>query len=131
MALIKISIALFLLRIAATRRYVHIIKTSMAVVVIWTAAIFLYNIFQCWPVQAQWNLRLTDATCVSGTSYVSAAYSFSVLAVGSDWFYALLPIPMIWGVKMNSVTKGLVMIILSMGVLYVFNLDLQLHLKLK
>lgn len=119
MALLKVSIAVFLLRIAVSYRYIWIIKISMVVVVIWTTAIFFYNVFQCSPIQGQWDIRL-DAKCVSGSSYVSAAYAFSVLAVVSDWLYALIPIPMIWGVKMNSQTKLSVMVILSLGILYVF-----------
>lgn len=119
MAFLKVSIAFVLLRIAVARRYIYIIKISIAVVVIWNTATFFYNVFQCTPVQGQWDLRLKDAKCVSGDSYVSAAYAFSVLAVVSDWLYALLPIPMIWNLKLNRLTKVMVSIVLALGIWYV------------
>jgi hypothetical protein len=79
---------------------------------------FLYNIFQCNPVAAQWDVRLNEtADCVSGSSYVSAAYAFSVLAILSDWLYALIPIPMIWKVKMSFQTKCSIIFILALGIL--------------
>ncbi|RDW59065.1 hypothetical protein BP5796_11989 [Coleophoma crateriformis] len=115
MAFLKVSIAIFLLRIAVSSRYIWILRVSIGIVVTWTTAIFLYNVFQCTPVQGQWDITI-GAKCVSGSSYVSAAYAFSILAVLSDWLYALIPIPMIWKVKMNTQTKFSVMVILALGI---------------
>lgn len=119
MAFVKLSIAVFLLRIAVQRRHQLILKISMAIVAVWTAGIFFFDIFQCKPVGFQWDYTSEGGTCVSGDSIVSAGYAFSVLSVLSDWLYALLPIPMLWSVKMNLHTKIVVVIILSLGILCV------------
>lgn len=116
---IKLSIALFLLRIAVKRPYIWILRISMIVVTIWSVAIFLYDIFQCIPVEAQWNYTIKSAKCVSGPSFVAAAYSISVMTIVTDWLYALLPIPMIWSVQMSVQAKVTVAFILSLGILYV------------
>lgn len=116
MAFIKLSIAVFLLRIAVQKRYQWILKISMAIVAIWTAGIFLFDVFECKPVEFQWDYTIQGGTCVSGDSLVNAAYAFSVLSALSDWLYALLPIPMLWSVKMNQQTKAAVIVILSLGV---------------
>jgi hypothetical protein len=118
MMFIKLSIALFLLRIAVKRLYVWILRISMAVVAIWSVAIWIYELFQCIPVEAQWNYTIKNAKCDSGPSFVAAAYSISVMTIVTDWLYALLPIPMIWSVQMSVQTKMTVAFILSLGILY-------------
>jgi hypothetical protein len=117
MAFIKLSIGVFLLRIAVLKRYKYILNVSMAVISIWTAGIFFFDIFQCHPVEYQWDTGIPGGSCVSGDDIVSAAYAFSVLAVLSDWLYALLPIPMIWSVKMTVQAKITVSFILGLGIL--------------
>ncbi|KAF4637321.1 hypothetical protein G7Y89_g768 [Cudoniella acicularis] len=116
MMFIKLSIAIFLLRIAVQQRYIWVLKISIVIVVIWTVAIFFYDLFQCTPVEAQWDIRIQNPKCASGDSFVSAAYSLSVMSIVSDWLYALLPIPMIWSVRMTFTAKLTVSIVLSMGI---------------
>jgi hypothetical protein len=117
MMFIKLSIAVFLLRIAVLRRYVWTLRISMVIITIWSLAIFLFEIFQCTPVQAQWDFTIKNAKCVSGDSFVAAAYSISVMTILSDWLYAILPIPMIWSIKMTMQKKLTVAFILSLGIL--------------
>jgi hypothetical protein len=119
MMFIKISIALFLLRIAVQKRYIWILRISVIIVAIWTTAIFFFDLFQCWPIESQWNKTLPKWKCVSASSFVSAAYSISVMTILSDWLYALLPIPMIWSVNMSVQTKATVAFVLSLGILLV------------
>lgn len=48
---------------------------------------------------------------------MSAGYALTVLAVLSDWLFELLPIPMVWNVRMSIQAKLTVVVILSLGVL--------------
>jgi hypothetical protein len=89
----------------------------MVIIGLWTTAIFLFQIFQCQPVAAQWDTTIPGGHCVSAESFVEAAYAFSTLAVLSDWLYALMPIPMIWKIQMTIQAKIMVIGILSLGVL--------------
>lgn len=50
---------------------------------------------------------------------MAAAYSFSAMTIVTDWLYALLPIPMIWNVRMTVRAKVTVGWILSLGILWV------------
>jgi len=117
MMFIKLSIAIFLLRIAVKKRYIWTLRISIAIVTIWSLAIFLYDIFQCTPVAAQWDVTITPSKCVSGDSFVSAAYSVSVMSILSDWMYAIMPIFMVWSIQMTAQKKFTVGIILSLGIL--------------
>jgi hypothetical protein len=116
MMLIKLSIGLFLLRFSVQRVYFYIITISLAVVTIWSLILFFWNLFQCNPVEKQWDYRITQGTCVTPDQVVQAAYAISIMTVLSDWLYALLPIPMVWKVNMTLQAKATVVIILGLGI---------------
>lgn len=119
MMFIKLSIGFFLLRLAVQRRYTYTIYISMAIMLVWSLVLFFWDMFQCNPVQAQWNTDVPNYKCVSPQAVVNAAYALSVMTILSDWLYALLPIPMIWNVKMSVQAKSTVVMILGLGVLWV------------
>lgn len=120
MWLIKLSIGIFLLRLASQKRYKYTLYASIVVVGIWSIVLFFWNIFQCNPVAAQWDYTILqkdpNARCVSADEIVNAAYALSVMNILSDWLYALLPIPMLWKVKMTTQAKLTVVVVLGLGV---------------
>ena len=116
---VKISIAIFLLRLAVRQRYTWTLRISIVILVIWSLVIFFIEIFQCTPVQAQWDFSIPNSRCAPPELFVDGAFSFSVLTVTTDWFYAIIPIPMIWSIQMSVQKKMAIAFILSLGVLYV------------
>ncbi|KAH8802675.1 hypothetical protein F5884DRAFT_836613 [Xylogone sp. PMI_703] len=116
MTLVKLSVAIFLRRIAVSRHFIWLIKGSMIILTIWSTTLFLFTIFECSPVQAQWDITIVDGKCVSAHTIEQASYAQSALGICTDWFYAILPVLMLWNVKLNLHTKATVGIILSMGV---------------
>lgn len=89
----------------------------MGVVALMSSALFLWDIFQCKPVAAQWDYTLPDYTCVAASQVVEAAYALSTLSVVSDWLYALLPVPMVWKASLPKRGKISMAIILGLGIL--------------
>ncbi|CAM1508416.1 Fc.00g052640.m01.CDS01 [Cosmosporella sp. VM-42] len=116
MMFIKLSIGIFLLRLSVRRAYTWIIWGSLVVITLWSIVIFFYNLFQCTPVEKQWDFRIKSGHCVTPDELIAAAYAFSVMTIVSDWFYALLPIPMLWTVKMTKQAKATVIVILGLGI---------------
>ncbi|KAI1814690.1 hypothetical protein GGS20DRAFT_398939 [Poronia punctata] len=120
MWLIKLSIGMFLLRLAVQKRYKYVLHLSIFVVGVWSLALFFWNVFQCNPVSAQWDYTVLErdptSHCVTADEIVSAAYSLSALTILSDWFYALIPIPMIWSVTMTTQAKWSVIAVLGLGI---------------
>ncbi|KAL2114554.1 hypothetical protein VUR80DRAFT_4537 [Thermomyces stellatus] len=116
MMFIKLSIGIFLLRLAIQKTYRYILWASLVIVAIWSVVLFFWNMFQCKPVEAQWDYTLEDSSCVPIQEVVAAAYSLSVMCILSDWLYALIPIPMLWNVEMTKQTKITVIIILGLGI---------------
>ncbi|RFU35292.1 hypothetical protein B7463_g1045, partial [Scytalidium lignicola] len=116
MTLIKLAVAIFLLRIAVKRRFIWLIKGSMVILTVWSLSLFLFTIFECSPVQAQWDITITDGKCISPHSIEQATYAQSALGISTDWFYAVLPLLMLWNVKLGIRKKVTVGIILGMGI---------------
>ncbi|KHN94597.1 integral membrane family protein [Metarhizium album ARSEF 1941] len=116
MMFIKLSIGVFLLRMATRGRYIWVIRASVVIVALWSLGIFIWDVFQCTPVAKQWDFRITTGHCAGPNEIISAAYALSVMTVLSDWFFALIPIPMLWGVKMTKQAKATVIVILGLGV---------------
>ncbi|KAJ4416172.1 hypothetical protein N0V82_006932 [Gnomoniopsis sp. IMI 355080] len=116
MMFIKLSIGVFLLRLAVQRRYRWTIWGSMGIIASMSSALFLWDIFQCNPVAAQWDYTIPNHTCASTTQVVNVAYALSVLSILSDWLFALLPIPMLWKATMTKHAKITVSIVLSLGI---------------
>ena len=117
MMFIKLSYAIFLTRLAVQRRYTYTLWVSMFVVAVWSIVLFFWDIFQCRPVRAQWDYTIPGEVCVSSKQVVAAAYALSVMTIVTDWLYALLPIPMIWNVKMTKQAKMVVILLLGLGIL--------------
>jgi hypothetical protein len=115
MAFVKISIGLLMLRIVVARRYTYVIIISMVLVTLWSLAELFFVIFQCRPVQYQWNDTIEGGVCTG--NFVSAAVAFSVMSIVSDWFYALFPVPVLWPLKINIQTKVSIGLILSLGIM--------------
>ncbi|CAI6100397.1 unnamed protein product [Clonostachys chloroleuca] len=117
MLLIKLSIGFFLLRITIhMTAYVRIIRASLALIFISSAVVFFWNIFQCIPVEKQWDYRIMYGQCVQPDEIVVVAYVMSAITIVTDFFYALIPIPMVWKVKMTIQAKATVVLILGMGI---------------
>lgn len=117
MMFIKLSIGVFLLRLATQRRYRWTIWGSMGIIASMSSALFLWDVFQCKPVAAQWDYTIPNYTCASTAQVVDVAYALSVLSILSDWLYALLPIPMLWKATMTPQAKITVSVVLGLGIL--------------
>ncbi|KAK3190600.1 hypothetical protein K4F52_003291 [Lecanicillium sp. MT-2017a] len=116
MMFVKLSIGVFLLRLSVKKVYNYIIWVSLVVVALYTLGVFFWDIFQCTPVAKQWDYRIVGGHCATPQDIINAAYAISVLTVVSDWLYALLPIPMLWNVKMTKQAKATVIVILGLGI---------------
>lgn len=92
MLLIKLSIGYFLLRITIhMTMYARIIRTSLALIFLSSAVVFFWNIFQCIPVDKQWDYRIADGQCVQPDGIVVVAYVMSAITILTDFFYVSRP----------------------------------------
>ena len=65
---------------------------------------------------ASWNFALkATASCYDSSIFLSIALFNSSINIATDVTFALLPIPIIWGLQINRRTKYTLSIILSLG----------------
>lgn len=116
-ALIKISLLLLYHRLFSVNRPFRIALIVAGVLVImWCLASFWDTIFECVPVQAEWDKSLKNARC----------QSIRELALGSgisnlilDVMFLLLPVPMVWQLQVSKRIKVSLTGIFLLGGLYV------------
>ncbi|KAK7969905.1 hypothetical protein PG988_008978 [Apiospora saccharicola] len=117
--LIRMSIALFLLRIAVKSWHVWITRVNIVVILIINVGYFFIMVVQCTPPSFFWEgpARVPGAqgSCINKAIVPISTIVHSVLSAVSDWTLALLPIAMLWNVQINLRTKISVALLLSTG----------------
>ena len=73
-------------------------------------------LLECIPLQALWNPTVTSPRCINFNAWIVTHGTFSVV---TDWIVLLMPIPLVWKLKMARTRKIQVMGIFMLGGLYV------------
>ncbi|KAI0165998.1 hypothetical protein GGR57DRAFT_1525 [Xylariaceae sp. FL1272] len=115
MLMSKLSIGLFLLRVAVQRIHIWIIYSNMVTTIITCLAFFFVTIFQCHPVSYWWDDYTQSGTCIDSKVVIALAYLYSVCAIITDFTFALLPAWIIWGLQMKTRTKLALIPLMAMG----------------
>ena len=92
MATVKVSIGLFLLRIAATKFYQRVCTGFIIIMSTYSLATAFAVIFQCYPVRAIWDITTPNPKCMPTQVLLGLAYSYSIFTIISDYFLVLLPV---------------------------------------
>ena len=108
---VKISILLFYRRIFVTKSFRIASMILIWCCVAWFIAIFLLDIFQCSPVQRQWN-RALPGTCINDRLSFVANGIFNIVI---DFATLLLPMPVIWKLHRSWQDRIALMAIFALG----------------
>ncbi|APA14512.1 hypothetical protein sscle_13g092820 [Sclerotinia sclerotiorum 1980 UF-70] len=113
---LKLSIAVFLLRLSNLPMHRYIILGTLVVCEIGGIFYFLVFIFQCQPSNYFWT-KYTGGTgkCINANIPVDAGYAYSAITCATDWILSLIPIWVVWNLQMTPRDKISVAIILAMG----------------
>lgn len=115
---VRISIALFLLRICVKPIHKRIVYGTVAMVTVFTIFYFFLVLFQCWPVSYFWGqYEGMKGTCIDPATVPNASIAHSAVSFAADWVLGLLPVALIWDLKMNTRTKVSVGVLMSLGLL--------------
>ncbi|CAK1362530.1 hypothetical protein CB0940_05256 [Cercospora beticola] len=110
---LKISIGLFLLRVATNRIHIWIIRIVMLLGLVFGVAFTFVIIFQCWPISDWWSLDPSQKHCIKPEVVVGLTYGVSGLNVIADWTLGILPAFIVKDLQMSKRQKRLVAVILS------------------
>ncbi|KAK4452960.1 hypothetical protein QBC34DRAFT_397499, partial [Podospora aff. communis PSN243] len=117
-ALIRSSVAVFLLRIACARTHRAIIYGALAITWSLSVVYFFILLFQCWPISHFYEQVLgQDGTCMNKNIVPSATVAHSIISACTDIVLALLPVLILWNVHLNKRTKIGIATLLSLGIL--------------
>ncbi|KAK6854437.1 hypothetical protein PG995_009530 [Apiospora arundinis] len=105
--LVKLAVALVLLRIARTKRMRWLLLSSMVVVALWT---IVMTLFSSWLCATKGSSNYAGSATCSSVGYFRTSTNIVI-----DYFYALLPVYMLWDVQMNLKMKASVLLLLGLG----------------
>ncbi|PSR80026.1 hypothetical protein BD289DRAFT_374729 [Coniella lustricola] len=113
---VKLSISLMLIRIAQNRKYyIWTAWAMMALFFLADGGALFYIIFQCTPVSYAWDTN-QDGYCLPASWLADVYYMCTAVNIVTDWTTALLPIPLLWHVKLERSEKMSVAGILGLGI---------------
>ena len=107
--LVKFAVALVLLRIPMTKRMRRVLLGSMVVVAIWTVVMTLYTSWLC--------ATKGSSNCAGSVTCFNVGYFPTNTNIIIDYFYAFLPVYMLFGVQMSFKMKASVLLLLGLGAL--------------
>jgi hypothetical protein len=118
--LIRLSIGFYLLRICILKLHLWIIKITMTIITLLTVIYFVFVIVQCNPVSYFWlQFSGNIGKCFPATTVQNITISYAVFAAVTDIIFGILPIFVIWNLKMNRKAKMVVGALLALGIVYV------------
>ncbi|KAE8444231.1 hypothetical protein EG329_000731 [Mollisiaceae sp. DMI_Dod_QoI] len=112
---VKVSIGLFLLRLTPSQFYHRFIWGMIAFMGMYTTVALITILTQCRPLNSIWDPKVTKAICFSPLGLRACAYFNATCGIFADFVFALLPIPMLWNIKINTRIKMALVGILSLG----------------
>ena len=117
---IKISVLLYYARLFPTKKFRLAVNIVMAYLLVWLIAFFFAFIFQCTPVSQFWNQTGTGTCGQLIELYLGNGFTSLV----SDVVLMVLPLPMIWSLRIRLFQKILLSGVFMLGGLYAIPLSL-------
>ncbi|KAL4981825.1 hypothetical protein BDW68DRAFT_183125 [Aspergillus falconensis] len=117
---IKLSISWMLIRIAEGRKvYVYIQYIIIALFASMNFIALIFILTDCIPVEAAWDKSLLEngGRCQPPQVLADVYYACTAVNIATDWVTALMPIPLLWNVKLGRNSKLSVMGLMSLGIL--------------
>ena len=115
---IRASVCVLLLRMVTSKVHRWIIWVNFTCIALVSVAVFLVFIFQCRPVPYFWRQAFGEqGSCLSDKVVPASVFVHSILSALSDWCLGLLPIAIVWNVKINGRTKAAIAVLLSLGMM--------------
>ncbi|ETS87520.1 hypothetical protein PFICI_01348 [Pestalotiopsis fici W106-1] len=118
-ALIRTSIAIFILRLATKPWQKWTIWINITVIWLISIVYFFLMALQCLPSNYFWQGPIAvpevRGSCMDHNVVPIATIVHSIVSAVSDWTLGLLPIAMLWKVNINRRTKISIAVLLGMG----------------
>lgn len=112
---LKLSIVIFLLRIAIERTHRIILWICIITLEVYSVFFLLLFIFQCTPISYFWEMFLgKTGHCINNDIIVGSFYGFSILTCITDWTFSIIPIFIVSKLQMDRKQKITVAFLLGL-----------------
>ncbi|KAI5814914.1 hypothetical protein BZA77DRAFT_388716 [Pyronema omphalodes] len=115
MMMVKVSIGMFLLRLASTKMYRNICLGFIVIMTAYSTASTFSIIFQCLPIEFTWDTTVPGGKCLAPAVRVNLGKSYSIICAASDFFIVILPIAMLWNVQIKRRQRFMICGVLGVG----------------
>ncbi|RYN61063.1 hypothetical protein AA0114_g858 [Alternaria tenuissima] len=113
---VKWAICFTLLRIANGKKaYEWSIYAIMAAVAAVMASTTIYEFFHCTPIAMNWR-AVEGGSCKAQSNITGFSFALSAVSIFSDWFCAIIPIPLLWNVQIDFRVKISIIALLGLGI---------------
>ncbi|KAH6671296.1 hypothetical protein B0J14DRAFT_456764, partial [Halenospora varia] len=115
---IRLSVAVFLLRLTSKRLHRWIIYITIAAMLVFSLFYFFLVLLQCSPIHYFWGVYFgVKGKCINPSIVPRASIAHSVISFVVDWILGLLPIAILYELEMKTSQKYAVAYLLSLGLL--------------
>ncbi|KAI1737603.1 hypothetical protein F4680DRAFT_209006 [Xylaria scruposa] len=111
--IVKVGIALVLIRINVKRSIRHIIVIALTLFLISALAFFFLLALQCRPISSIWGA--TEGSCYDYAIVRKSGIAYSAVDIAVNFLYSSLPIVMLYGIQMSRRLKISAIFLLGIG----------------
>lgn len=115
---IRVSVCLFLLRLVNKKLYRHMIYALLGLESAASLGLFVATVFHCTPPSHFWKQAMGpgDGTCVH-QALAAAGFVHGAISAFSACFVGVLPIFILWSIRVDFRTKATIIALLGMSIL--------------
>lgn len=115
---IRTSVCVLLLRLSRTKLHRWIVWVNFGLLALVSVALFFILVFQCSPPAYFWtHVHGAEGFCHNKLIVTYSTTVHSVISAVSDWCLGLLPVVLLWHVRINNRTKAIIAVLLSLGMM--------------
>ncbi|KAH6715443.1 hypothetical protein DL95DRAFT_445826 [Leptodontidium sp. 2 PMI_412] len=111
---LKLSIGTFLLRIVKTKLQRWSIYIALGIISLYSMIAFFVAVFQCKPISHFWHPE-GPGSCLKKEVILGIGYSHGTIIAISDFFFAALPMFVVWSLQMDRKMKVSVSVLMGFG----------------
>lgn len=112
----KLSILLLYLRVFVGKLFRRVCWIMLAIIVAYGVWIVTATIFSCFPIQYYWDKSVKGGHC---QNTMAQYMSYSAVRISTDLAIFALPMPVLASLQMPRKQRALLMLVFSIGGLYV------------
>jgi hypothetical protein len=116
LALTKIAILCFYLRIFPQKRFKRLAYGSIALIIVATLTFITLGVIQCRPIRFAWEYWKEPNEEYSCFNFVALVYSSASMNILQDLVVLILPLPWLWQLNLKTKSKIGVLVMFSLGI---------------